>query len=112
AVNVAEGEAVTKIDFALLRGGVITGRITDSEGHPLISERVSVVLKDSTPDSGGRATMFEGPRNRTDDRGIYRIYGLGPGSYKVSVGQAASGGAVTVMGMGDSQYVKTFYPSV
>jgi protocatechuate 3,4-dioxygenase beta subunit len=112
-VNVAEGEAITKIDFALVRGGVITGRITDAEGHPLIGERVSVVLKDSKPDTSPQMSMLGGPRNQTDDRGVYRAYGLGPGSYKVSVGQAASaGGAVSIMGMSGSQYVKTFYPSV
>jgi len=112
SVNVADGEAVTKIDFALAHGGVVTGRITDAEGHPLIGERVSVVLSDSKPDAGSQMGMFGSSRNQTDDRGVYRVYGLGPGSYKVSVGQAASAGAVTIMGMGGSQYVKTFYPSV
>lgn len=112
SVNVADGEAVTKIDFALVHGGVVTGRITDAEGHPLIGERVSVVLSDSKPDAGSQMGMFGSSRNQTDDRGVYRVYGLGPGSYKVSVGQAASAGAVTIMGMGGSQYVKTFYPSV
>lgn len=112
-VNVAEGETITKIDFPLARGGVITGRITDAEGHPLIGERVNVVLKDSAADNGSQMAMLGSSRNQTDDRGMYRIYGLGPGSYKVSVGQAtSSGGAVSIMGMGGSQYVKTFYPSV
>src|SRR5512141_53994 len=44
SVNVAEGEAITKIDFVLVRGGVVTGLITDAEGHPLIGERVNVAL--------------------------------------------------------------------
>jgi protocatechuate 3,4-dioxygenase beta subunit len=113
SVNVAEGETITKIDFALVRGGVVTGRITDSEGHPLIGERVNVVLKDRTSEPVSPMAMLAGARNQTDDRGIYRIYGLGPGSYQVSVGQAASAaGAVTIMGMGGSQYLKTFYPGV
>lgn len=111
SIAVAEGEAITKIDFALVRGGVVTGRITDSDGRPVIAERVSVVAK-GTPDAGRPTTMFDGPRNMTDDRGIYRVYGLGPGSYKVSIGQAASTGGVSVMGMGASQYPKTFYPGV
>ena len=112
-VNVAEAETITKIDFPLVRGGVITGRITDAEGHPLIGERVSVVTKDSTADPGPQMVMLGGSRNQTDDRGVYRLYGLGPGSYKVSVGQASSsGGAASIMGMGGSQYVKTFYPGV
>lgn len=111
SVNVAEGEAITKVDFTLVRGGVITGRITDAEGNPVIGERVSIVRKDGTDE---RATMgfMEGPRNRTDDRGIYRIYGLSPASYKVSVGQAAGATGISVMGQGSSQYVRTFYPGV
>ena len=31
SMTVAEGETITKIDFALVRGGVITGRITDTD---------------------------------------------------------------------------------
>lgn len=112
-VNVAEGETVTKIDFPLVRGGVITGRVVDVEGHPLIGERVSVVTKDSTSDTRPQIPMLGGSKNQTDDRGVYRIYGLSPGSYKVSVGQASpAGAAVSIMGIGGSQYVKTFYPSV
>jgi len=111
SVNVAEGEAISKIDFVLVRGGVVTGRITDAEGHPLIGERVSIVLKDSSPDPNPQFA-FGSNRYQTDDRGIYRIYGLGPGSYRVSVGQASSAGAASVMGLGGSQYVKTFYPGV
>lgn len=112
-VNLTDAEAATKVDFALVRGGVITGRITDSEGHPIIGERVTIAPKDSKPDVNSQMAMLGGPRNQTDDRGIYRAYGLGPGSYKVSVGQsAAAGGAVSIMGMGGSQYLKTFYPGV
>jgi protocatechuate 3,4-dioxygenase beta subunit len=111
SITVAEGETITKIDFALVRGGVITGRITNSDGHPVIGERVNVVATDA-PDTAGPMTMFDGPRNKTDDRGIYRVYGLSPGKYKVSIGQAAAAGNVSIMGMGGSQYTKTFYPGV
>ena len=111
SVNVAEGETITKIDFALVRGGVITGRITDAQGHPLIGERVNIALKDGPADAGPQMTGIS--INQTDDRGIYRVYGLSPGEYKVSVGQAASSGsAVSIMGIGGSQYTKTFYPGV
>ena len=111
SITVAEGETITKIDFALVRGGVITGRITDTDGRPVIGERVNVVAKD-VRDTDHPVTMFDGPRNRTDDRGIYRVYGLSPGHYKVSIGQAAGAGNVAIMGMGGSQYKKTFYPGV
>ena len=111
SITVGEGETITKIDFALVRGGVITGRITDTDGRPVIGELVNVVAKD-VPDAGRPVTMFDGPRNKTDDRGIYRVYGLSPGNYKVSIGQAANASSVAIMGMGGSQYTKTFYPGV
>lgn len=111
SISVGEGETITKIDFALVRGGVITGRITDTDGRPVIGERVNVVAGDA-PGSGRAMTMFDGPRNKTDDRGVYRVYGLGPGNYKVSIGQAPGSGGVAIMGMGGSQYRQTFYPGV
>jgi len=110
SITVAEGETITKIDFTLVRGGVITGRITDTDGRPVIGERVNVVGKDVS--DAGNFAVFDGPRNRTDDRGVYRIYGLSPGNYKVSIGQAPGAGNVGIMGMGGSQYTKTFYPGV
>ena len=111
SITVNEGETITKIDFALVRGGVITGRITDTDGRPVIGERVNVVARDA-PDTGRAMTVFDGSRNKTDDRGVYRIYGLSPGNYKVSIGQTAAAGSVGIMGMGGSQYTKTFYPGV
>jgi protocatechuate 3,4-dioxygenase beta subunit len=111
SINVGGGETITKIDFALVRGGVITGHITDTDGRPVIGERVNVVARD-TPDTGQMVTPFDGARNRTDDRGIYRVYGLSPGNYKVSIGQTAAAGNVAIMGMGGSQYTKIFYPGV
>lgn len=111
SVNVAEGESIEKIDFALVRGGVMTGRITDTEGRPIIGEQVSVAFEDG---SRGTSSMynFTQSRNKTDDRGIYRIYGLDPGKYKVSVGRAVSGGEAAGMGLGGSQYTLTYYPGV
>ena len=110
SITVNDGETITKINFALVRGGVITGRITDSDGRPVIGEPVNVVAKDTT-DTDRPMTMLDGPRNKTDDRGIYRVYGLSPGNYKVSIGQAASAGNMAIMGMA-SRYTKTFYPGV
>jgi protocatechuate 3,4-dioxygenase beta subunit len=111
SVNLGEGEAITKVDFELVRGGVVTGRITDADGRPLIGEVVNVVQNHGTAPAWP-VTMVEDGRKLTDDRGIYRIYGLSPGSYRVSVGQAANDRNGSVMGFGGSQYVKTFYPGV
>src|SRR5574341_1590782 len=37
SVTLDEGEARGNIDIALVRGGVITGRVTDAEGKPLVA---------------------------------------------------------------------------
>ncbi len=42
ALNVAEGEKVENIDLDIKRGGVIAGRITDSQGRPVIEEAINL----------------------------------------------------------------------
>jgi plasmid stabilization system protein ParE len=45
-VTIAEGETVEKIDFSLVRGGVITGRVTDADGAPVIGQRINLASAD------------------------------------------------------------------
>ena len=75
------------VRLELIRGGVITGTVTNAAGEPITGIRVRAVrIRDAkgkvlrTPQLGG---AVERP---TDDRGIYRIYGVGPGTYLVSAG--------------------------
>lgn len=109
-LNVSAGEAITNIDFKLIRGGVITGRITDADGSPIIGETVSVVPI-NVQHTGNEMTILSNKAHATDDRGIYRIYALFPGTYKVSVGQLKPERSTTPYRSG-SQYVQTFYPGV
>lgn len=85
-----EGETVGGIDFSLKRGGVITGRITDAEGRPLIATRPLLRRADDearfVPVTSNYFTM-----GATDDRGIYRYYGLEPGRYVISAVPPARG---------------------
>ncbi|HKR60943.1 MAG TPA: carboxypeptidase-like regulatory domain-containing protein [Pyrinomonadaceae bacterium] len=111
SINVSAGEEITKIDFTLVRGGVITGRITDADGTPIIGESVTIVPTD-TKSTSYVSNAFDGPKNRTDDRGIYRTYGLAPGTYKVSVGQSKPSMGGSAIFQGGSRYVQTFYPGV
>ena len=77
---VGKNEAIENIDFALTRGGVITGKVTDSEGRPLIEEEVHIV--GANADSSNFSQSI-----RTDDRGIYRAFAIRPGKYTVSAGK-------------------------
>lgn len=109
ALTLAEGEEVTGLDFSLIRGAVISGRVTDSDGRPVIDQRVNIMRVDERGQRSGsplNAFMFS-----TDDRGAYRVYGLSPGRYKVSVGDSPDSGMVRV-GFGGGIYARTFHPDV
>lgn len=54
--------------------------------------------------------LYETERYRTDDRGIYRIFGLEAGDYRVSVGQENPSAVNSVMARLGSLYMKTYYP--
>lgn len=41
-ILISKDETIENVDIALVRGGVITGRVTDSEGRPVIEEEVSL----------------------------------------------------------------------
>lgn len=73
------GENVT---ITMIRGGVITGRVTSSAGEPIIGIQVSAIRVRNEDGSPIRITGAAGLRF-TDDRGIYRLYGLQPGTYHV-----------------------------
>lgn len=79
-VTVARGDVVEGIDFVLEAGGVITGRVTDDAGRPVVALSVDC---QRTNDQGQLTSTSS--RFQTDDRGIYRIYGLSTGKYLVSV---------------------------
>jgi len=82
-ISLNEGEIVDGLSFALGRAGVITGRVTDRSGNPLVEQAITVGRLTSE-DSG--SIEFPSLDFETDDRGVYRIYGLAPGRYIVSVG--------------------------
>jgi Carboxypeptidase regulatory-like domain len=105
-ILLADGETVQDIDFALVPGGVVTGKVTDAEGRPLIEERVYLVSADAAerPELGPR------DNDQTDDRGIYRIFGIRAGRYKVAVGRNDRSFFDSVMSARQI-YKQSFYPN-
>lgn len=107
-VNLAEGETAESVNFSLIRGGVVTGKLTDEDGRIVIEESVTA----HKLDQNGKRAANAGPNFsnwQTDDRGIFRIYGLEPGKYLVSAGASAEDGMVRV-GRSGGYYRRTFYP--
>jgi 5-hydroxyisourate hydrolase-like protein (transthyretin family) len=102
-VIVSAGDNIEGIDFDLIRGGVITGKVTDADGHPIVEEAVNVLPADYP--RSGYSSLPHG--FQTDDRGIYRIFGIRPGRYKVSVGAES---VYRGVGRGRRALPITFYP--
>ena len=110
-VLVDEDENVDNINFALVRGGVITGRVTDADGRPVIQQEVNIYLAAAFDRVAPQQQVFRTTAVMTDDRGIYRAYGLIPGRYKVAAGKSDdpfSG----VYGPSRATYRQTFHPDV
>jgi hypothetical protein len=105
----SEGENFEGLDFSLVRGGVITGKVSMADGRPVVEERIIIAPADQTERRG--PTPQIGPSLQTDDRGVYRIYGLAPGRYKVSIGQSQDS-YYTGTRPGRPVYERVFYPDV
>lgn len=78
------------VRIELVRGGVITGTVSNAAGEPVIGVRVRAVMirnaKGEVPSAGGGVSL----ERTTDDRGVYRLFGLSTGTYLVSAGGATS----------------------
>lgn len=81
-VDLAAGQTIEKLEIALPRGGVITGRIEDEFGEPFAGIRVATMR--SRYVNGQRRLVAVGATDVTDDIGQYRLHGLTPGDYYVS----------------------------
>jgi hypothetical protein len=102
----------------LTKGGVITGRVTSETGEPVVRLAVTAIrirgveaqLTGSSTSGSARGMLNQEIKELgvTDDRGVYRIYGLPPGVYIVGIGD-------TIAGAVDSTQIgrdaPTYYPS-
>jgi Carboxypeptidase regulatory-like domain len=112
SLNIADGEKVENIDFEIRRGGVIAGRITDSQGRPVIEETITLSKRNRNNQPENYFTYTRSnDMYLTDDRGVYRIYGLPEGRYLVSVGYAQMRGENSITSR-RAIYPRVFYPNV
>jgi protocatechuate 3,4-dioxygenase beta subunit len=93
-IAVEEGQDVTDVEIELTSGSAITGKVTDDDGDPIINVSVTAWRKDQ------QGYLQQVNQSQTDDRGVYRVFGLPSGEYVVSchvpqnIGRQASYGIV------------------
>jgi hypothetical protein len=69
------------ITIAIPRGSVITGMVTGADGQPLSGQQVRALRSRIVPPRGNRQLVeVPGSNAVTDDRGIYRLFGLPAGT--------------------------------
>src|SRR5262249_26242688 len=92
--------------LSLSRGGVITGKVSAANGPMIAIGVFAIRVRDG---EGKRLPTPLLTRERaTDDRGIYRIYELSPGSYLIMVAKPRSG---LIAPSAYDQDTPTYFPS-
>jgi hypothetical protein len=97
----------SNVRINMIRGGVITGLVTNARGEPMVGVPVHATITNAT--SSTLSFFTGGGVSETDDRGSYRIFGLLPGQYTVYAGGDAPFGRFTASGF--DRDVPTYYPS-
>jgi Carboxypeptidase regulatory-like domain len=110
-LEITDGTLVDKIAFSLPRGGVVTGAVLDEFGDPVAGAQVSVLRFRYV--NGARRLAPSGS-GTTDDRGMFRVYGLAPGDYFMSAAlrapQQMMMGPTSMASSPVEGYAPTYYP--
>ena len=78
-IQLSDGQKF-RADLQIPKGSVITGTVLDENGEPTPQTSVRVMR---VVTQNGQRTLQSSTSSSTDDRGIYRAYGLLPGDYVV-----------------------------
>ncbi len=73
----------------IYKGGVLTGTILDEHGEAISNTQVRVMRYVTQT---GQRTLQQNGGGSTDDRGIYRVFGLQPGEYIIAATPRNTGG--------------------
>jgi len=80
------------VKLTLVKGAVLTGTVVNSASEPVIAVQVHALMIRDAEGKQPRSVPTDLGWKTTDDRGIYRIYGLQPGTYVVFAGAGTSFG--------------------
>ena len=78
-IQLGDGQRL-QVQLQITRGSVITGTVLDEHGEALPGTPVRTLRYVM---QSGQRTLQSAGAGQTDDRGVYRIYGLQPGDYLV-----------------------------
>ena len=94
ALALADAERIGDLRIPIWKHAVITGRIVDEAGEPMVGIAVRVLKRTVV---AGKRKLMPGVTARTDDRGVYRIGSLTPGDYVVAVGSTQAAAPASIV---------------
>jgi protocatechuate 3,4-dioxygenase beta subunit len=106
-LEVVDGQTIEKVDFALPRGAIVTGRVLDELGEP--AENIQIALMQPRTVQGRSQLSPTGRTVQSNDLGEFRIVAVPPGQYYLS---ASSRSIIPLAVESDdrSGYAPTYYP--
>jgi hypothetical protein len=110
-VVLSPGQMVQRVQFRLLPGGTISGRVSGSADQPLPHMQVSLLRVAYTIEASRLISQVVSAE--TDDQGLYRLPLAPPGRYFLVADSPRSSNAGSLLNIvpSDSKYSQTFYPS-
>jgi hypothetical protein len=80
-LQLADGQQLKGIEFQLPRGSVISGHVLDEDGDAMPGVMVRVMRYQYLQ---GERRLTPAGNGQTDDKGLYRVWGLMPGEYYIN----------------------------
>lgn len=80
SIGLTESSPERTVELKLVRGAVLSGRITDADGEPLAGIQV-IALREMPTGPGRRGWGGASGGSSTDDLGQFRVFGLAAGEY-------------------------------
>jgi hypothetical protein len=80
-LQLADGQQLKGIEFQLPRGSVVSGRVLDEDGDAMPGVMVRLMRYQYLQ---GERRLTPAGNGQTDDKGMYRVWGLMPGEYYVN----------------------------
>jgi hypothetical protein len=118
------GQKVSDVLFRMTLAAVITGRVNNEDGEPMVRVQVMALRKPTEEEEESRFAsrklrLFPVASAQSDDRGQYRIFGLEPGDYYVRAsdsfepeGGISIGQDYWVRQYLGTEYAPMYYPGV
>ncbi len=129
-LTLVPGQTVDDAMFRLTRAAVVSGRVLDEAGEPMLGVYVSALRKLTTEEleesshRSKRERLLQSSGTVTDDRGEYRLFGLKPGEYFLKATESPDEASMFIHGndvdLSDyelvremaAQYAPLYYPGV